>query len=84
MNLEECRKQINKIDSEILELLKERMLYCWEIGVYKKENNLPIRNEQREQELIDKLSIDEQWNGMVKAIWPAIFEYSRSMQDKID
>lgn len=53
--LKELRKQINEIDDEILSLYLKRMNISKQIGQYKKENNLPIYDQKREEELINNL-----------------------------
>ncbi len=52
--LEEYRKEINNIDRELVHLFEKRMQIAIEIGKYKQENNLPILNEAREREVIEK------------------------------
>ena len=52
--LEENRQLINEIDKKIVELFEQRMLISKEIALYKKENNLPIFDEQREKEVLKK------------------------------
>lgn len=53
MSLENVRKEIDKIDSELVSLLKERMLCSLKVAEIKREQHLPILNEKREQEIID-------------------------------
>lgn len=55
-SLEDLRLEITKIDLRIAELLIERFRRCKEIGKHKKENGLPLRDEQREEELTKRLS----------------------------
>ena len=50
--LEELRLQINDIDKSLAELFEKRMKLAKEIGEYKKENNLPILDKKREEEVI--------------------------------
>ena len=52
--LEELRLQINDIDKSLAELFEKRMKLAKEIGEYKKENNLPILDKKREEEVILK------------------------------
>ncbi len=52
--LELARKEINRIDSEMARLFEERMKACAQIGLYKKENGLSVRDSARETELINK------------------------------
>ena len=52
--LEELRKQIDEIDAQIAVLFEKRMHVAKEIGEYKKANNLPVLDFQRELEVISK------------------------------
>ena len=54
-NLDKHRKEIDKIDDNIIELLEQRFNLVVEIGQYKKEHNLPIYDSKREEELINNL-----------------------------
>jgi chorismate mutase len=51
-NLTVLRRQIDDLDNSLLELLARRMRVSVEIGVYKKEHNMPILQEQRYGEII--------------------------------
>lgn len=53
-SLDEARKEINRIDAEMAKLFEERMGAAKVIAEYKKENNLPIFDAQREVELTKK------------------------------
>ena len=55
MDLKELRKQRNEIDDEILSLYLKRMNISKQIGQYKKEHNIPIYDQKREEELINNL-----------------------------
>ncbi len=48
------RKEIDRIDSEITRLLKERFMLAKRIGLLKKKNNLGIRDKKREGEVLRK------------------------------
>ena len=52
--LEEARLIINEADHELIESFKKRMNAAKMIASYKKENNLPIYDEEREKALINK------------------------------
>ena len=47
------RDKIDEIDSQLVDLFEERMEIVLTIADYKKENNIPIFNESREQEVIE-------------------------------
>lgn len=55
-NLAELRRQIDEIDENLLELLAKRMRISREIGVYKKEHNMPILQAPRYSEILEKRS----------------------------
>lgn len=52
MDLNNARIEINKIDKEIVNLLEKRFNIVMEIGNYKKENNLPVYDAEREKIVI--------------------------------
>lgn len=52
--LNDIRVQINKIDEEMINLFIKRMDIVKQVLKYKIENNLPVLDEKRELELIEK------------------------------
>lgn len=48
------RRQIDEIDNDLLSLLARRMRVSEEIGQYKKEHNMPVLQEQRYDEILQK------------------------------
>jgi chorismate mutase len=52
MSLDELRAQIDQIDLLMQDLFKKRMAISKQIGVYKKEHQLPILDPKRELELL--------------------------------
>ena len=55
-NLTELRHQIDGIDEGLLELLAKRMRISREIGIYKKEHNMPILHTPRYGEILENRS----------------------------
>lgn len=53
-NLEEIRQQIDTIDEELTILFEKRMNAVAEVARYKQENNLPVLNASREEQVIHK------------------------------
>ena len=47
-DLKEIRKDIDKIDNQLIELFKQRMDCARDVGIYKQANNIPVFNEGRE------------------------------------
>lgn len=42
MDLQALRAQINQLDETILSAFAQRMTICRQVGVYKKENHMPV------------------------------------------
>ncbi|CCV64787.1 hypothetical protein BN85412100 [Alteracholeplasma palmae J233] len=81
--IEELRLEIDKIDQEMKELFIKRMEVSKEVGIYKKENNLPILDQKREDQLIEKKKLnfnnEELWSYYEKFI-KYIMELSKEIQ----
>lgn len=58
MNLDEIRIGIDEVDKEIKELFIKRMELVHKVYEYKKENNLPVKNQKREDEILEKRTAD--------------------------
>ncbi len=54
MELNELRKQIDKVDKQMAELFEERMNLVKKVSQYKKEHNLPILDKERENLVKEK------------------------------
>lgn len=83
MMLDELRNEIDKIDSEIINLLQDRMQIVINIAKYKKENGIPVFDKERENEVIkknlSKLQKDEYSEAMEK-ILKIIMDTSKDVQ----
>lgn len=55
MKLDELRLKINEIDEQMLKLFEERMHVAKGIGEYKKEHQLPILDQSRENALLEMM-----------------------------
>lgn len=53
--LDKYRQEINRIDEELINLLEKRFTVTKAIGEFKKENNIPVLNKNREQEIVEKI-----------------------------
>ncbi len=54
--LSDIRDEISRIDKEMLALFEERMQCSRAVAEYKKENGIPVKDEKRERELIERNS----------------------------
>ena len=75
MSLQDYRKQIDRIDNELLHLFKERMDVVRKVALYKKEHGLPVLDATREQEKLT--SIDCPYT---RKLYTMLFELSREYQ----
>ena len=77
------RKEIDRIDSQLINLLDQRFDLCIEIGQIKKETSSEVLNQNREIEILERLSKQTKHQGMVKHIWPYIMAFSKYLQKNL-
>lgn len=80
-DLNEIRKEINDIDVQLIELFKKRMDCARDVAVYKKENNIPVLNPDREEEILDKVyEQGGEYGAYARLLYSNIMELSRALQ----
>ena len=72
--LENIRHGINVVDKRIVALLRERFSYVEDIQKIKQENDLPIRDEEREQEVIKNVEAYAKFQGLDPKIASSIYQ----------
>lgn len=83
-NLAEIREEINEIDRELIALFKRRMDCAKDVGVYKKANNIPILNQERENEILDRVAVQGgEYGNSARLLYSNIMELSRALQHNI-
>ena len=86
-NISMLRQQIDELDEQLLSLLSKRMRISKEIGMYKKENNMPILQSGRYTEILDRRGkMGEELDltaDFVKEIMKSIHEESVKTQMKV-
>ncbi|WP_346871442.1 chorismate mutase [Clostridium sp. UBA5119] len=84
--IEQCRKEIDEIDKELVNLFERRMDVAIRVANYKKENDLPIYDEERESKIIKK-NVDnlknKNYDLLARRFFLSIMELSRSLQEII-
>ncbi len=86
MEITEIRKKINEVDENIARLFETRMHLVKEVINYKMEHNLPIYDEKRELEVLNKnLSLieDEEIKEYFKEFLIDMMNVSKKYQQKI-
>lgn len=89
-NLKECRNKIDEIDNKIVELFKERMKIIKDVALFKKANNLPIFDPQREIQMLNKRLEAFDDNDPIKKYYKTILKsflqvsklYQKEIHDK--
>ena len=82
MNLEECRKEIDAIDNELVELFVRRMNVAKDIAICKKESGKAVYDSERERLLLEKVEecAGEEFADYTKRLYSSILELSRNYQ----
>ena len=82
MDLNELRNEINQIDAEILNLFLRRMDVSEQVADYKRANNLPIYQPQREREILKKVAdqAGPEKSGYARVLFSMLMELSKSSQ----
>lgn len=84
MNIDELRQKIDEIDKTLTALFEERMKTAAAIADYKRENDLPVFDSERERKVISKVTsnVSEEFEDYAKSLYNTIFDLSRSYQRK--
>ncbi len=83
-DLKEIRQEINEIDDRIIKLFKQRMDCAKEVGNYKKQNDIPVLNQDRENEILDAVSQKGgEYGASARLLYSNIMELSRALQHNI-
>lgn len=82
--LERLRKEIDEIDGEILKLLGRRLNVAREIGAFKVKNGLPVRDPEREQDILMQKTRLGKRHGvgamLIKKVWRLLFSASYEVE----
>lgn len=86
-SLDDLRKKLDQIDSELIVLLKERFDTVKQVGEYKKIHNMqslqPVRWEkvlQSRTQLWEKHGISKE---LIEDIWNRIHDYALELEDNV-
>lgn len=85
MDLEELRKQIDEIDTQMCDLFAKRMQVVSEVGRYKKENNLPVYHPSRARTVLHNVSrrLGPEFEGYGRTLYRTIFDLSESYETRM-
>ncbi len=83
-NIKNFRDQIDNIDNKLMELLIKRFSIASKIGEIKNINKLKINDENREDEIIDRLSkeyVGALNRNQIASIYNPIYSISKQIQN---
>ena len=85
--LDEARLIINECDKELINIFKKRMNAAKLVAEYKKENNLPILDQKREDEIVKKnvsLLNDSTLEQYYLEFFKSMLKVSKDYQSKLN
>ena len=85
MDLNKIRQEIDKIDSQIVQLLEERMHLVEDVVTYKKATGKPILDTKREELIFEKVRSrisNKKYEETIVETFSDILKRSRDYQDK--
>ncbi len=84
MDLTECRKNIDRIDDDILNLFLERMNIAASVAEYKQKNNMPTLQKSRERDILQRMSQNagEEMEDYARILFSTLMDLSKSYQNK--
>lgn len=84
MTIEELRKEIDAVDTELVSLLNRRYAACLEIGKLKQSSGTVVLDSSREQKIISRLGELSNYPDMIETLWPEIMTFSRKLQNDLN
>lgn len=87
MNLKEIREKLDKLDLKLLQTLAKRMALIPSVARYKKDNNIPRYQPEREKEIIEnkrRLAMELRVNpDLVEDLFKRIIKDSHRIEKEI-
>ena len=81
--INELRKEIDDIDSELIELFCRRMERAKQIGLLKKQSGTPVLDRAREKVVLEKAYLNgKEYGDFARRLFSDIMELSRELQYK--
>ncbi|MCQ2475848.1 MAG: chorismate mutase [Clostridia bacterium] len=82
MKLEDCRKEIDGIDRELIDSFIKRMKVSQKIAEIKKSEGMPIYNGEREKEILKNIkeTAPDEYEPYVEELYMKILELSKKIQ----
>lgn len=84
MGIDEIRGEIDEIDGQLLPLFIRRMECAKKVAAAKQKSGTPVLNENREQKILDGVSLKAgEYGGEARILFSGIMSMSRALQHKL-
>lgn len=85
-DLEKMREEMDAIDRDILEAFRKRMKLSAEIARYKKDNDIPVLDVDREKAKLDKIAknVEDELSAFTSKLYLTLADLSKEYQEKIN
>jgi len=83
LNIDDYRKEINRLDSELLQMFNQRAALALKIGEIKKELGIPVYDPEREKRIFEAMSKDNPGpleNDAIVRLFERVIDESRSLE----
>lgn len=83
MTIDDYRKEINRLDSELLRIFNERAALAIKVGEIKKKQGIPVYDPEREKRIFETISAANPGpleNDAVVRLFERVIDESRSLE----
>lgn len=83
MELEECRREIDRLDRDLTQVLEARMHVVAQVAAYKKVHHMEIYDPRRERQVLDKianLAVHKELAPYLRRIYQCIMDESKKYE----
>lgn len=87
MDLKKLRQEIDRLDRDLIHLLRRRKSLVEKVGLFKRKHGLPIFNKAREKEIFKKL---DKWaikhslrKTFLQKIWKTMIDEAKVIEKKV-
>lgn len=83
MDIDEIRKEIDRLDNELLRIFNERASLALAIGKIKKEQGIPVYDPEREKLIFDKVKAGNPGpleDGAIVRLFERVIDESRRLE----
>ncbi|MBQ1977422.1 MAG: chorismate mutase, partial [Ruminococcus sp.] len=85
MSIQNYREELDKIDAQLVELFNKRMDVIKDVAEYKRQNNAPLYDGERERQLISRAAqlSNEDTELYTRVLFSTLTNVSRAYQSRV-